>query len=112
MPHETAVPTHDEYLSATLFAEAAADTRRTWSARGRCAQMDPELFFPPRDGDAAEARAACRACVVRLRCLAYAVAAEEPYGIWGGLDPGERHNLQRRLRRAAGTADHAPGGDQ
>jgi WhiB family redox-sensing transcriptional regulator len=112
MPDETAAPTDDEHLPATLLTEAAADTRRTWSARSRCAQTDPELFFPPRDGDAAEARAICRACVVRLQCLSYAIAADEPYGIWGGLDPGERYNLQRRMRRAAGTADYARRGNQ
>lgn len=112
MPHETAAPADDEHLPVTLLAGAAADTRRTWSARGHCAQTDPELFFPPRDGAAVEARAVCRSCVVRLQCLAYAIVADEPYGIWGGLDPRERHNLQRRMRRAAGTADQATDGDR
>lgn len=111
MPHEATSPADEEQLSALLLAEVAADTRRSWSARGNCARTDPELFFPPRDGDAAEARTTCRACLVRLQCLAYAVVADEPYGIWGGLDPRERHNLQRRMRRAAETTDHTAGGD-
>lgn len=110
MPRETAVPADDDlYLPPALLAEVAADARRTWSARGHCAQTDPELFFPLRDGPAPEARAICRCCRVRLQCLAYAVVAEEPFGIWGGLDPRERHNLRRRLQRASGTADAAQG---
>ena len=44
-------------------------------------------------------------CPVRSMCLAYAVAAEEPFGIWGGLDPQKRRALPRRLlRRNTGAA--------
>ncbi|HEX3964267.1 MAG TPA: WhiB family transcriptional regulator [Trebonia sp.] len=88
-----------------LLADAAADTGRTWSARGRCVQADSELFFPLRDGFGIEARVICRSCVVRLPCLAYAVIADERYGIWGGLDARERHNLQRRMQRASDAAN-------
>jgi WhiB family redox-sensing transcriptional regulator len=104
---DPATPAASEYLPSALLAEAAADTRRSWSARGHCAKKDPELFFPPRDGCAEEAKAIYSSCVVRRQCLAYAVVAEEPYGIWGGLDPGERHNLRRRLHRASGSAANA-----
>ncbi|HZR48126.1 MAG TPA: WhiB family transcriptional regulator [Streptosporangiaceae bacterium] len=76
-----------------------------WAARAQCADADPELFFPPGDDPAAEARQICSQCPVRDDCLAYALDAGEQYGIWGGLDPAERRNLRRRQRtdRAAKT---------
>jgi len=47
MLRETAArPDDDLYLLPALLTEAAADTRRTCSARGHCAQADPEPFFP------------------------------------------------------------------
>lgn len=32
----------------------------------------------------------CAACPVLVECRAYAVAAREPEGLWGGLGPRER----------------------
>jgi hypothetical protein len=42
-------------------------------------------------------------------CLAYALYADERYGIWGGLDPRERQHLRRQQRtaRAAGKRKDA-----
>ena len=97
-----------DFLPVGLLADVAADTRRRWSARGLCIGEDPEIFFPPSDKLAAEARTICGSCPVRRQCLAYAVTADEPFGIWGGLDPEERRSLRRRLkRRAAGGAEPA-----
>lgn len=36
------------------------------------------------------ARACCRGCPVRAECLAYAIAADERFGVWGGTTPVER----------------------
>lgn len=69
-----------------------------WAARARCADTDPEIFFPPGDDPATQARQICRQCPVRDDCLDYALDAGEQYGIWGGLDPAERRNLRRRQR--------------
>jgi WhiB family redox-sensing transcriptional regulator len=41
----------------------------------------------------------CADCSVQDQCLAYSVIAEEPFGIWGGLDHRERHALHRQLQR-------------
>jgi WhiB family redox-sensing transcriptional regulator len=41
------------------------------------------------------AMAGCLDCLVRGECLVYAIAAEERYGIWGGLLPRERENLSQ-----------------
>ena len=48
-------------------------------------------------------------CPVRGQCLAYAVTADEPFGIWGGLDPHERENLRRQLQRRQPSADSHAG---
>jgi hypothetical protein len=72
-----------------------------WTALARCAETDPEIFFPPKGDPATTARAICRQCPVREDCLGYALDAEEEYGIWGGRDPDERRALRRKNKRAA-----------
>ena len=63
-------------LSPQLLQDARSDTARGWAARALCAGVDPEVFFPPSDDPAAEARDICMACAVRGECLAYAVTAD------------------------------------
>jgi WhiB family redox-sensing transcriptional regulator len=94
-------------LSKTSPALATA-TIGPWTARARCAETDPEIFFPPADDPAAEARRICAQCPVRGDCLSYALDADEQYGIWGCLDPRERQNLRRRLM-APGVAGKTKG---
>jgi hypothetical protein len=84
-------------LSKTSPALAIA-TIGAWTACARCAETDPEIFFPPADDPAAEARRICAQCPVREDCLAYALDADERYGIWGGLDPKERQRLRRQQK--------------
>jgi hypothetical protein len=86
MPDHT-TPGAAELLSPQLLAQAIPDTKRRWSVHALCASTDPEIFFPPGDSPGSEARQICARCPVRRQCLAYAVAADEPAGIWGGLDP-------------------------
>jgi WhiB family redox-sensing transcriptional regulator len=99
MPSPDHLPEQPPPLSPQVVADAAADTKRAWSADALCASVDPELFFPPGDQPATEARQICAGCAVRGECLAYAVIADEPFGIWGGLGPQERHTLRRQLQR-------------
>jgi len=63
--------------------------------RALCAQTDPEMFFPEKRSSTREAKVVCSRCEVRQKCLTYALAAGERYGVWGGLSERER-------RRAAG----------
>lgn len=54
------------------------------------------------------ARAICWTCDVREECLKFAIANEPAvrtlrYGIWGGLNPNERHAYARQ-ERAEGAA--------
>jgi WhiB family redox-sensing transcriptional regulator len=67
-----------------------------WRERALCAQTGPELFFPEAGGSVREAKQICRACEERAECLAYALANDERFGVWGGLSEKERRRLRRR----------------
>jgi WhiB family transcriptional regulator, redox-sensing transcriptional regulator len=69
----------------------------------------PELFFPE-DVDRREsmaqrmlyskmAKELCQSCPIRLVCLEYALAANEDYGIWGGLSAKQRKGLKRERNK-------------
>lgn len=59
-----------------------------------CRTSDPEAWWPDRkevyELPARMALDACSVCAAREACLAYAVAADERDGIWGGTLPAER----------------------
>ena len=99
MPDNTTLFDAVRLLSPQLLHDARSDTAHGWAARGLCVGFDPETFFPPGDDPATEARAICAAYPVRGQCLAYAITADERFGIWGGLDPRQRHTCE-----AAGAA--------
>ena len=75
----------------------------TWQQTGACRNLAAASdFYPPLHGERKHERLArerraksvCATCPVRLQCLQYAVAADERYGIWGGLNQDERRLLQ------------------
>ncbi|RAG80520.1 WhiB family transcriptional regulator [Streptacidiphilus pinicola] len=82
-----------------------------WQDRAACARFGTRLFFHPAGerGESFEereraAKRVCAACPVLGPCREYALAAREPYGVWGGLSEDERVRLLRRrnlARRAA-----------
>src|SRR4051812_906895 len=93
-----------------------ADTRRlptpvtevwNWQMRGSCRGMDSGFFFHPENerGPAralreTRAKEVCRRCPVIEECRRHALAAHEPYGVWGGLSESERDEIIRgRTRR-------------
>lgn len=69
-----------------------------------CRQVDPEVFFEitgPGDWRARAiqerwAKAICAGCEIRTRCLKVALANDERFGIFGGLNARERAALGRR----------------
>ena len=68
-----------------------------WQMDGACRSEDTELFFhpegergPSRSGREAAAKAVCATCPVIAQCRAHALAAREPYGVWGGLSEPDR----------------------
>ena len=75
---------------------------REWMGEAICASVDPEAWFPPKGASTREAKAICRGqggrpgCPVRLKCLEYALANDDRFGVWGGMSERERRNLKRR----------------
>lgn len=74
-----------------------------WQFQAACRGGDASLFFAPsyfetreeKGAREASAKAICRRCPVRERCLEYALAIREPHGVWGGLNELERRRLLR-----------------
>ncbi len=71
-----------------------------WQRNGSCRGRDSAQFFHP-DGERGASRmrrelaakALCQSCPVRAECAAHALAAREPYGVWGGFTEAERIRL-------------------
>lgn len=85
-------------------------TSRDWMADARCAQVDPEVFFPKPGGRYQDAQRICAACPVRQQCAEYAAELEgnlahsHRHGTWGGAVPRARAknangDAGRRARR-------------
>jgi WhiB family transcriptional regulator, redox-sensing transcriptional regulator len=82
-----------------------------WQRHAACRQLNTEMFFHPenergwsrrrREG---MAKNVCRQCPVQSECLAHALSAREPYGVWGGLGEAER----RELLKSSGTRRPEP----
>ena len=70
--------------------------------RGRCAELDGDLWYPELgEGSVKYAKAICARCPVQQRCLEYALDRGETFGVWGGTTPQERKDLVRQRRQAA-----------
>ena len=63
-----------------------------------CQTTDAEAWWPDhKDAAGAAARMAvdaCRRCEAAAACLAYALAADHRFGIWGGTLPQERRAMR------------------
>jgi WhiB family redox-sensing transcriptional regulator len=90
-PQLSVVPDH-----AGVYDDPALDDEQ-WQERALCAQTDPEAFFPEKGGSTREAKRICLGCEVKDRCLDYALAHDERFGIWGGLSERERRRLKRGI---------------
>lgn len=73
----------------------------SWQERGRCRELDAELFYPPLDSETAAqresrelaAKAVCAPCPVQAECLAWALSTGERLGVWGGKTERERQMI-------------------
>src|SRR3954452_19639846 len=74
--------------------------------QGPCQTTDAEAWWPDaRDAHGPAARMAldaCRQCEAAGPCLAYALAADQRYGIWGGTLPQDRQAIRWEAEAAAG----------
>lgn len=72
-----------------------------WMADARCAEVDPDLWFPEMGSKASTAKQICETCPVRAACLEYALQHQE-YGIWGATSERDRARIRRtRAQEAA-----------
>lgn len=95
-------------LSGTVAGAAGAGTAwsdtaaliqpEPWVGDARCAEVDPDIFFPSK-GEvpiADLARTVCGGCPVADECLSFALRTDQRYGIWGGLTTRQRRSLAKR----------------
>ena len=76
-------------MSATLqLVPAFAPEPADWTDGALCAQSDPAAWYPPKGDTEAEdaAKAICRRCPLFFQCYAGALARDEQWGIWGGVN--------------------------
>lgn len=88
------VPLSAEEITRVLRGVLDPDFDRS---QALCRQVDPDLWFPPKGGSASEAKAICRRCEIRPACLRFALATNQPHGIWGGMTEEERNLLRRQI---------------
>src|SRR3954452_15182620 len=68
-----------------------------WQLAGACRGSDPDVFFHP-DGERgprrrareAAGKAVCAGSPAVVQCARPALAARDPYGVWGGMTKDER----------------------
>ena len=64
-----------------------------------CRNYETDLWFT--EAGVFAALGVCGGCPVRRQCLDYALAANEPAGVWGGMTEEGRRNERRRRQRIA-----------
>lgn len=75
---------------------------RGWMGMGACSNERPGIFYPSTTGaDMRLAKRICSRCVVRERCLEYAISNRIDDGIWGGESERARARIARERRLGA-----------
>ncbi|HUS61272.1 MAG TPA: WhiB family transcriptional regulator [Acidimicrobiales bacterium] len=74
---------------------------QAWRQRAACTGVDPDIFYPVTDDEAAAAKSICAQCPVRQPCLEYALVTRERDGVWGGATERERRRMIRQRRKSA-----------
>lgn len=83
------------WMESSTFSDGKITNALDWQDDALCAETDLEAFFPEKGGSTRAAKGICGACDVTSECLAYALANDERFGIWGGLSERERRKLRR-----------------
>jgi len=72
-----------------------------WLQEAACRGVSPKVFVPDESNDKDETSAAhvralriCKYCKVAPECLAYALAMNEQFGVWGNTTPRQRRRLK------------------
>jgi WhiB family transcriptional regulator, redox-sensing transcriptional regulator len=90
-------------LADTQTIGEDAHASQGWRQLGSCVGLDPELWYPIGSGGGTAVKI-CMQCSVRLDCLGWALAHNEPDGIWGGVSARERERLRSGKRLASDSA--------
>ena len=67
----------------------------TWLDQALCAETSGDFFFPGWSESPMPAKRVCAECPVAAQCLAYALANEPDFGIFGGLTAKERQRIKQ-----------------
>ena len=86
------------------------EPREDWQSEAACLGTTPDWFYAdvlyervnPEDGtiqyyNEMRWRELCPGCPVRDQCLAHAILHRERWGVWGGLSPAARRNIEAFL---------------
>jgi len=93
-------------LAVAPGSPASYDDPNDWRHDALCRGVKTDLFFPAGElgeepvQQAEAAKAVCLRCPVREACLEYALATDQPFGVWGGTTEAERRAIRRRRRRS------------
>lgn len=99
MPNNTAIAMIERRISP-------ATESWDWQLDAACRGRDSEMFFSP-SGERRSARreredrakAVCAGCGVIDACRRFALTANEPFGVWGGMTARERMVHRADARR-------------
>ena len=85
-------PHSDTFSAPPAFSDILMEFVRLtpWATRAACAASDVDFYQESSVHETLKALEVCNTCSVRPECLAYALEAEEPFGIWGGATSAER----------------------
>jgi len=90
------------YLS--LVAPTPVDGEQDWRAEAACQYTDPEAFFPDcRRGGAG--KKVCVRCPAVQQCGQWAIATNEPHGLWVVTCPRTALAAQHHALLGAGEGD-------
>lgn len=71
-----------------------------WTEFSKCANVDPSLLFPGDGSGVDDAKKFCKDCPVKGRCLEYALATRQDFGVWGGTSERERRKILKKRAEA------------
>ncbi len=71
-----------------------------WVIQRKCADIDPNVFFPSDGAGVIAAQKVCAECPVKDPCREYALANNITHGVWGGTSERQRRRTLRDRRRA------------
>jgi WhiB family transcriptional regulator, redox-sensing transcriptional regulator len=75
-----------------------------WMDQARCAETDPDAFFPEKGQSNRPAKQVCSGCEVSGECLSYALRHDIREGIWGGTSEQQRRQLRKRHEQQEAAA--------